>query len=52
VLNPDGTPLALFGVFGGSYGQFADPNDLLLKSSGLLYIADKNNGRIQIFQIH
>jgi hypothetical protein len=38
-----------WGEFGSKAGQFVLPHAIALDSAGLLYVADRNSGRIQIF---
>jgi sugar lactone lactonase YvrE len=40
-----------FGSSGSGMGQFSQPNDILVHSNGKVYIADSNNGRVQIFNL-
>lgn len=37
------------GSRGSSLGQFDEPSDICISESGKLYVADKNNSRVQIF---
>ena len=41
--------LFTFGVFGMDDGQFNYPNDIVLDLFGRLYIADRENNRIQVW---
>ncbi len=46
---PDGTYLMSFGEFGTGPGQFRGPHALAMDSQGRLFVADRGNNRIQIF---
>lgn len=46
----DGTFVKTFGAAGPEPGKFILPHAIVADSSGLLYIADRNSGRIQIFR--
>ncbi|MSR20481.1 MAG: hypothetical protein EXR91_05825 [Gemmatimonadetes bacterium] len=45
----DGTYLGSFGEFGSGPGQFAVPHAMAFDSQGRLFVADRGNSRIQIF---
>jgi DNA-binding beta-propeller fold protein YncE len=45
----DGTFVKTFGVAGTKPGQFVVPHAIVVDSRGVLYIADRNSGRIQLF---
>ena len=45
----DGTYLGSFGEFGSGPGQFAVPHAMAFDSGGRLFVADRGNSRIQIF---
>ena len=45
----DGTFLGSFGEYGSGPGQFAVPHALAFDSQGRLFVADRGNSRIQIF---
>ncbi len=45
----DGTYLGGFGEFGSGPGQFAVPHAMAFDSQGRLFVADRGNSRIQIF---
>ena len=38
-----------FGDFGAGDGQFSYPNDIAIDASGRLYIADRENNRVQVW---
>ena len=46
---PDGTFLMSFGSWGYADGQFRSPHSLAMDSRGRLFVADRGNRRIQIF---
>ncbi len=46
---PDGTYLGGFGEFGEGPGQFRVPHALAFDSQGRLFVADRGNSRIQVF---
>ena len=48
-LAPDGRFLMEWGTTGGDHGQFRDPHALAMDSEGRLFVADRGNSRIQIF---
>ena len=45
----DGTYLMSFGRFGGAPGEFRTPHALAFDSRGRLFVSDRGNNRIQIF---
>jgi len=47
--NKDGHPIKPFGTFGHGPGEFDQPHSLAFDAAGRLYVADRNNNRIQIF---
>ena len=46
---PDGTFIKSFGSWGYADGQFRSPHSLAMDSQGRLFVADRGNRRIQIF---
>jgi hypothetical protein len=46
---PDGTMIMSFGEWGYADGQFRSPHSLAFDSQGRLFVADRGNRRIQIF---
>jgi sugar lactone lactonase YvrE len=46
---PDGTFIMSFGEWGYGDGQFRSPHSLAMDSQGRLFVADRGNRRIQIF---
>jgi DNA-binding beta-propeller fold protein YncE len=46
---PDGRHLATWGAPGSDRGQFNLPHNIVADEDGLLYVADRENHRIQIF---
>jgi len=48
-LAPDGSFLLQWGDTGSEAGQFRDPHALAMDSAGRLFVADRGNSRIQIF---
>ena len=51
VYGPGGNLLASFGQFGTRVGEFAAPEGLWVDSANRLYVADSENGRVQLFQL-
>ena len=47
--DKDGHPIKPFGTFGHGPGEFDQPHSLAFDAAGRLYVADRNNNRIQIF---
>ena len=47
--SPDGTFIKTFGSFGFGPSQFRGPHSLAMDSKGRLFVADRGNRRIQIF---
>jgi DNA-binding beta-propeller fold protein YncE len=47
--SPDGALLATWGGQGGAEGQFVQPVGLAVDGSGVVYIADSGNNRIQVW---
>ena len=47
--SPDGRLLTTFGEYGYGDGQFRGPHSLAMDSQGRLFVADRGNRRIQIF---
>ena len=47
--SSDGAYIMEWGETGTGYGQFRDPHDLAMDSQGRLFVADRKNFRIQIF---
>ena len=47
--NSDGEFLMSFGEMGDGNGQFTQPHALAMDSKGRLFVADRSNNRIQIF---
>ena len=48
-LAPDGSFLMEWGGPGGENGEFSDPHALAMDADGRLFVGDRNNSRIQIF---
>jgi len=48
-LRPDGTFVAAYGKAGNGPGEFLGPHGLAFDSQGRLFVADRSNNRIQIF---
>jgi len=48
-LAPDGSFINAWGETGTAVGQFRDPHALAMDSQGRLFVADRGNSRIQIF---
>ncbi|MDP2958359.1 MAG: peptidyl-alpha-hydroxyglycine alpha-amidating lyase family protein [Longimicrobiales bacterium] len=48
-LGPDGTFLKQWGSSGAENGEFRDPHALAMDSQGRLFVGDRANSRIQIF---
>jgi hypothetical protein len=48
--SPDGTFIKTWGRMGSEQGNFSDPHDLFVGGSkGYVYVADRQNNRIQVF---
>lgn len=47
--DKDGNFIKTFGTEGPKPGEFVLPHAIVVDSSGVLYIADRNSGRIQLF---
>ena len=47
--SPEGRFLFEWGVKGSGPGQFDVPHGIALDSSGMLYVADRGNARVQVF---
>ncbi|MFN7980514.1 MAG: hypothetical protein U0Q11_01520 [Vicinamibacterales bacterium] len=47
--DKNGKPLSSFGKFGHERGEFDQPHALAFDSKGRLFVGDRNNNRIQIF---
>jgi len=47
--SPDGTLIKTWGTWGYEEGQFRGPHSLAMDSQGRLFVADRGNRRIQIF---
>jgi DNA-binding beta-propeller fold protein YncE/TPR repeat protein len=48
-LDLDGKILLKVGESGSREGYFSKPNDLFISKDGLVYVADTNNDRVQVF---
>jgi sugar lactone lactonase YvrE len=48
-LDDSGNPLVTFGASGSRNGQFYDPSDIAISASGIIFVADAGNHRIQAF---
>jgi DNA-binding beta-propeller fold protein YncE len=48
-LRPDGTFVAQYGRMGTGPGEFMGPHALAFDSQGRLFVADRSNNRVQIF---
>jgi hypothetical protein len=49
VSNPEPVFLYDFGLLGTAEGQLNFPNDICIDTNGVLYIADRENNRIDIW---
>jgi hypothetical protein len=47
--GPDGTFIKTWGSTGSAPGQFSTPHTIALDSQGRVFVGDRNNNRIQIF---
>jgi DNA-binding beta-propeller fold protein YncE len=48
-LRPDGTFVAEYGKMGAAPGEFMGPHALAFDSQGRLFVADRSNNRVQVF---
>jgi sugar lactone lactonase YvrE len=48
-LAPDGTVIKIWGKKGSAQGEFNEPHGIALDSAGRVFVADRVNARIQIF---
>ena len=48
-LSPEGNYLTAWGKTGGEDGEFRDPHGMAMDSTGRIFVADRRNRRIQIF---
>lgn len=48
-LTADGKFIKEWGTTGGDHGQFRDPHALAMDSQGRLFVADRGNSRLQVF---
>jgi tripartite motif-containing protein 2/3/tripartite motif-containing protein 71 len=51
ILKSDFTFFSTFGSIGSGRGQFKDPRDVACDSTGMVYVADTGNHRIQVFTV-
>jgi DNA-binding beta-propeller fold protein YncE len=51
IYRRDGSPLGSFGRSGAGIGEFSSPTGLWIDGTNRLYVADANNGRVQVFQL-
>jgi DNA-binding beta-propeller fold protein YncE len=51
IYSPDGSLLRSFGRTGAGIGEFNSPAGLWIDGTNRLYVADTNNGRVQVFQL-
>ena len=49
VLDKTGKFLRAWGKLGQGPGEFSQPHSIVLDSKGRVYVADRNNARIQVF---
>jgi peptidylamidoglycolate lyase len=47
--DPQGKFVKAWGQYGGGPGDFCLPHQIVVDSRGVLYVADRNSGRIQLF---
>jgi len=47
--NAQGKFVKAWGGYGGGPGQFCLPHQIVVDSRGILYVADRNSGRVQVF---
>ena len=50
-LSSDGTIITAWGGTGSGPGQFNNPHTIAMDSQGRLFVGDRSNNRIQIFDI-
>lgn len=48
-LDAQGKFIKAWGTYGSGPGQFSLPHQIVMDSRGVLYVADRNSGRIQLF---
>ena len=48
-LNKNGDWIKTWGSFGNQNGQFRNPHNMQIDRQGNIYVADRGNGRIQVF---
>ena len=48
-LDASGKFVKAWGQYGGGRGQFCLPHQIVMDSEGRLYVADRNSGRIEVF---
>jgi DNA-binding beta-propeller fold protein YncE len=51
IYGRDGSLLGSFGQTGMEIGEFNSPAGLWIDGTNRLYVADTNNGRVQVFQL-
>ena len=47
--NAQGKFVKAWGTYGGGPGQFCLPHQVVVDSRGVLYVADRNSGRVELF---
>jgi|Deesub1362A_J573_1020465.scaffolds.fasta_scaffold00013_140 DNA-binding beta-propeller fold protein YncE/transglutaminase-like putative cysteine protease len=48
-IDKDGNVVLHVGSSGSSEGRFSKPSGIAVSKNGMVYVADKNNGRVQVF---
>jgi len=48
-LSPSGSLIGSFGAYGSGDGQFKQPWDVVVSSSGSVFVIDRSNARVQKF---
>ncbi|MNL85272.1 NHL repeat protein [compost metagenome] len=51
IFDPQGQPVTAFGSKGKGEGEFAGPEGIALSPDDWLYVSDRGNARVQVFQI-
>ena len=52
IFDDQGKMLDQFGGLGPGVGQISFPTDVAVDSKGLIYVTERGNSRVQVFEIH